>query len=156
MAKIVCIDKETAKEGICDVGDIVSIHDDNVDLSGPGYSNVKIVSVSGVTALDVRKFLNAKIPQVKTAHRLPVTGKWCFMEEKQVWKDASGKWYDLVNRPKYALSLKNLTTDDINNLSSKSISLTSKQKLLDKVVEKIHLDSSNLNEVLDLNNAGLL
>ena len=151
MAKIVCIDTGTAKTGICEVGDVVSIHDDNVELAGPGYTNAKVISVSGVTALEVRKILNAKIPEVKTARRLPVAGKWCFMEDKQVWKDASGKWCDLINRPKYALSLKNLAEDDITVLADKSADISTKQGLLDKALEKIHLDSKNTTEVSDLN-----
>ena len=151
MAKIVCIDTGTAKTGISEVGDVVSIHDDNVDLTGPGYENAKIIRVDGMTALEVRKILNAKIPEVKTAHRLPVAGKWTFMEEKQVWKDASGKWCKLINRPKYGLSLKDLTVDDATSLVDKNVDITTKQKILDKVTERIHLDSANLTEVPDLN-----
>ena len=151
MAKIVCIDTATAKTGISEVGDVISIHDDNVELTGPGYANAKIVQVDGITALEVRAILNAKIPETKIAHRLPVAGKWCFMEEKQVWKDATGNWCDLINRPKYALSLKNLAEDDITALADKSISVLTKQGLLNKTLEKIHLDTKNTIEVSDLN-----
>jgi hypothetical protein len=36
MAKIVCIAAGTVRPGICEVGDVVGIHDDKVVLTGNG------------------------------------------------------------------------------------------------------------------------
>jgi hypothetical protein len=48
MAKVVIIDTGTYRKDINNIGDIVSIHDDNVDLSGPGYDNFKIIDIPGM------------------------------------------------------------------------------------------------------------
>ena len=148
MAKIVCIKGISA---VCEEWDKVSIHDDDVELTGPGYENSYIIRVDGKTAAEVNTILNAKIPETRTAQKLPVANKWTFLEEKQVWKNSEDKWCDLIERPKYSITFKDLTVKDRTSLASKEVPTLVKEGILDKAVEKIELDAKNNVKVADLN-----
>ena len=148
MANIVCIKGISA---VCEEWDVFTIHDDDVELTGPGYANCYIVHAEGKTAKEVNTILNAKQPEVRTAQRLPVADKWTFLEEKQVWKNSEDKWCDLVKRPKYSITFKDLTVEDRTSLASKEVPTLVKEGILDKAVEKIELDAQNNVEVADLN-----
>ena len=148
MAKIVCIKGISA---VCEEWDVFEIQDDDVELTGPGYANCYIVHAEGKTAKEVNTILNAKQPEVRTAQRLPVADKWTFLEEKPVWKNSDGKWCDLIVRPKYSITFKDLTEQDKTSLADKETSLLVKEGILDKASEKIHLDAKNNVEVADLN-----
>jgi len=149
LANIVCIKGISA---VCEEWDKVSIHDDDVELTGPGYENANIIHVAGKTAAEVNAILNTKIPETKTAQKLPVAGKWSFLEEKPVWKNSEDKWCDLIKQPKYAITFKDLTATDITNLADKEVPILVKEGLIAKATEKIHLDVKNNVEVEDLNN----
>jgi len=93
MAQLVLIDTGTIrlKDGVAinAIGDLVSIHDDDVALTGPGYVNFKIVKVPG-TAEEVRQRLDANLPEVKQAYKTNApAGKFGFdrPEEIEVWND---------------------------------------------------------------------
>jgi hypothetical protein len=148
MAKIVCTQTTTDKST---AGDVISIHEDDVELTGPGYEYADIIHVEGKKRNEVRAIFNAKVPEQKTAHKLPVAGKWQFMEEKPVWKHSDGKWYDLVERPKYQITVKDITESDKTNLDSKLVNLSTKESILDKACDNISLNAKNLIEVKDLN-----
>ena len=53
MAQIVKIAEGTYLPDVNEIGDIVSIHDDDVNLSGPGYALFDIDVVEGMTAAEV-------------------------------------------------------------------------------------------------------
>lgn len=152
MCQIVCIDKDTAKEGICEIDDIVTIHDDDVDLTGLGYKGFKIVQVNGKTMFELKEMW--KHPEQKRAVKISEAGVWAFMEEKEVWENENGVWCDFVNCPKYSHTLKDLTELDRTALKSTSVSMTEKDVVLAKCCEKIHLDVANNVEVADLNKVG--
>ena len=150
MGQIVCIDIGTLNTKVNAIDDVVAIHDDDVALTGQGHECYKIVKVEGKTAKELNEIFSAKYPEQNRAVKV-VAGKWCFMEEKEVWKNDKGKWCDLVNRPKYAISLKDITTADRLKLADKVVSISEKDTLLNKALEKIHLDTENNVEVVDLN-----
>ena len=123
MAQVVLIDTDTARPGQ-EVGDVVSIHDDKVELSGLAYKGFRIVHVDG-TVDEVRKTLFAKIPEKKTV---------------TFWKNPSdGTWHVLANEPKFSVTLKNLTSD-----------IASLTDIDTAVEEKIHLDAKNFTTKSDI------
>ena len=148
MAQIVCIDTGTLDKDVNEIDDIVEIQDDDVALTGSGYVNYKIIKVEGRSKFALR--LMFKHPEQNRAVKI-TSGKWCFMEEKEVWKNTSGKWCDLINRPNYAFTMKDVTESDRTSLADKNVELSEKDTILAKVTEKIHLDVLNNVEVADLN-----
>ena len=62
MAQIVCIAKGTYREGINELGDIVSIHNDDVDLSGNAYSTFEVLQITDLEAEEIQATLQ-EIPE---------------------------------------------------------------------------------------------
>lgn len=113
MAQLVLIDTGTLRyvDGVAinAIGDLVSIHDDDVALTGPGYANFKVVKVPG-TAEEVRQRLDATMPEIKMAYKAAApAGEFSFdrPEEIEVWNDG-GTWRKIEKRPKYQI---NVTVD---------------------------------------------
>lgn len=152
MAQIVLATEKSVRQGI-EAGDIISIHDDDVKLSGAGYENFKVVRVEGYTAEQVKAAIEAKMPKRGTAFYLSVGAKWTLEspQEKQVWQDSKGVWYFIEKDPKFQLTAKGWTADDETVLSSELTELTQKTSILDKIEPKIHLASENFVEAKDLN-----
>ena len=128
MAQIVCI--KEARIGYCDVGDVVSIHDDNVELSGNGYKHSNIISVSG-TASYVQNTLNDLVPKIRYDEDTDI----------EEWLDGD-TWKTITKRPKYTTSLKNLTDVDIELLKTDNTLLT-------KAVDNISLDVINTTIIIN-------
>lgn len=83
MAQIVLIAAATARRG-SEVGDVVAVHDDKTDLTGPGYEAFDIVQATNLTKPEVSEIFAGVIPETKV-----------------VWRDADGSWYDLPRRNKH-------------------------------------------------------
>lgn len=153
MAQIVCIKLATA--GLNYVGDIVSIHDDDVKLSGPGYTLADIVIVKGATAEELRTKLKALIPKQKRIFRTSAAANtWSDVrpEEKAAWQDKGGYWNFLEKPPKYMVNISSLTTDDRSALADAKTLVTDKESiLLGKARDNISYDSSNLVKITELN-----
>ena len=54
MAQLVLISAGTYRENLNEIGDIVSIHDDDVLLSGPGYDSFEVLQITGLQAEEIR------------------------------------------------------------------------------------------------------
>ena len=113
MAQLVLIDTGTLRikdrVAINAIGDLVSVHDDDVSLTGPGYASFKVVKVPG-TAEEVRQRLDATLPETKYAFKSSApAGEFGFErpEEIEVWND-NGTWRKIETRPKYQI---NVTVD---------------------------------------------
>lgn len=155
MAQLVLIDKGTlrVKDGVAinAIGDLVSIHDDNVALTGPGYDSFKIVKVPG-TAEEVRQRLDANLPETKTAFKSSApAGEFSFErpEEIEVWND-NGTWRKIENRPKYQI---NVTVDKEleGQLVDEVLPAESKVSLLAaKAVPNVTNNKDNLVEIAEL------
>ena len=155
MAQLVLIDTGTlrVKDGVAinAIGDLVSIHDDNVALTGPGYADFKIVKVPG-TAEEVRQRLDAELPEIKQAYKTSATaGEWSFErpEESEMWND-NGTWRKVEVRPKYQI---NVTVD--KELEGQLVDevLTAKSKialLAAKAVPNVTNNKDNLVEIAEL------
>ena len=153
MARVVLVSEVTATAKQ-EVGDKVSVYEDGAELSGPGYKGFKIFDIPGLKADELKAILAKKVPERSVAYYASTGGKWTFdrPQEKMVWKDpSSGKWCFLEEEPKHEVTFKNLTDSDIEALSSREVSVSEKQSILDKVVEKISLQEENFVEVKDLN-----
>ena len=157
MAKIVCIAAGTVRSGINETGDIVSIHDDDVELTGGGYDSFTIHTIPGVTAIQVRERLASIQPEQAVAFEIS-PGEWSFTksteddEEKRVWKDAAGKWYFLEDAPKYSVTMTDLTGEAKTSLEDDKISAVTRLSTIESgAKEKISLDEKNMVEATDLN-----
>jgi len=139
MAQIVCIDTGTLRKDICEIDDIVEIQEDNVELSGRGYEHFSVIKVEGIKAQEIKDKFNAKLPEMQEK------------DNKTYWLNADGKWCELVNKPKYSFSFTDVAEADRTTLESKIALLTTKDTILDKTLEKIHLDTTNLIEEPTLN-----
>lgn len=86
-AQIVCVDTGTVRDGIQEIGDIVAVHDDDVQLTGRGYEHFQIIKISG-TVDEALAIINGKLPELKT--------------EKDVsyWDDG-GTWREIKKEPKF-------------------------------------------------------
>ena len=151
MAQIVLIDTGTLNPEVNAIDDIIAKHEDNVDLTGSGYETFRIIKIEGKTVAEFDLIVNQKRPEQNRAIKVPSADKWCFIEEKEVWKNSDDKWCDLIARPKYAFSMRDVTEADRTSLADKEVAISIKNTIIDKVVEKIHLDAKNLVEVADLN-----
>ena len=161
MAKIVCIAEGTVRPGICEIGDIVSIHDDDVELTGGGYDSFTIIAMPGLTAVQVRESLAKLQPEGGTAFKAEaVAGEWSLdrPEEKEVWKDpADAKWKFLEAPPKYSMTLADVTEEAKASLADAGVSAAARLLTIEsQAKEKISLDAKNMVEVTDLNKAVVL
>jgi hypothetical protein len=130
MAQIVLIDKGTLREGINEVGDVVSIHDDNVYLDPRSYGGFKVVNAPG-TKEEVEARLASSLPQTKRVFRSSTpAGEWGDTppEEAEVWND-NGTWRKVEKRPKYQINLP-VTEELTNALSDRVLEAPSKLSLL--------------------------
>jgi len=155
MAQLVLIDTGTIrlKDGVAinAIGDLVSIHDDDVALTGPGYVNFKIVKVPG-TAEEVRQRLDATLPEVKMAYKTNApAGEFGFdrPEEIEVWND-NGVWRKIEKWPKYQINvavdkeLEGQLVDEVLTAESK-VSL-----LAAKAVPNVITKTENMVEIKEL------
>ena len=132
MAQIVLIDTGTYREGLNSIGDIVSIHEDDV-LLGPSYAGFKVLAVPG-TAQEVVDLINSKIPETKRVFRSKVgAGEWSDErpEEKEVWNDG-GTWREVAARPKYQVNIA-LTKELESAVADQALADTSKLSFLGTV-----------------------
>ena len=129
MAQIVLIDTGTLREGLNSIGDVVSVHDDNVVL-GPSYDTFKIIRVPG-TAQEVIDLINSKIPVIKPVFRSKApAGEWSDErpEEAMVWND-NGTWRMVEAPPKYQVNIA-VTKELENAVADKALADTSKLSIL--------------------------
>ena len=155
MAQLVLIDTGTLriKDGVAinAIGDLVSIHDDDVALTGPGYVNFKIVKVPG-TAEEVRQRLDANLPETKQAFKSSTpAGEFGFErpEEIEVWND-NGTWRKIETRPKYQI---NVAVDKELDGQLKDEVLTAESKvslLAAKAVANVTIKTENQVEIKEL------
>jgi len=155
MAKIVCIAEGTVRPGINAIGDVVSIHDDNVDLAGTSYTTFGIVEMPGLTAEQVRESLKTLMPEEAMAYKTAaVANEWSLAEpeEQRVWKDGENLWRFLEDRPKYPITLADVTEAAKISLADYTLSAAARLLTIESQAKaKILLDEKNLVEAVDLN-----
>jgi hypothetical protein len=154
MAQIVVIAAGTYREGLNNIGDVVSIHDDNVALTGSGYDAFKIIQVDGVTAEELQKKFGALQPEQATAFRTGQNaGIWGLTrpEEKHVWND-NGVWKELATMPKYGVNLASVDAKATADLvDAEKTALTKTATLESLAVVNLKTIEANQVEVADLN-----
>jgi hypothetical protein len=137
-AQIVCIDTGTVRSGFSEIGDVVSVHDGDVELSGSGYEGFRIIRVEGLSGAELRAVMAAKVPEV-TYPEDDRSDEW--------WDSADGKWKELKNEPKYPLTVVDLTAEDVTDLAKDSTSTTDRSAILNKIGDNVRRIPSNLIEV---------
>lgn len=64
MAKMVVIAAGTYRAGVNEIGGVIAIHDDDVEL-GDSYKTTEVIYVKGLTAAEVKATLEELEPDVK-------------------------------------------------------------------------------------------
>ena len=124
MAKIVCT--KNTRPGICDIGDIVSIHDDDVDLSGSGYSGFIVISVKGLTGNEIIQKFDESIPKTR-----------CDIKNQRWEYEKESVWEEMKVYPKYLKNVSTLSAGDLVGLEGTILPKTEKLALLEKVRDNI-------------------
>ena len=95
MPQLVTI-KETTDKDSRQVGDVVGVYPDSVDLSGKASEKYTITKISDQ---DYQKYL-AAMPKVRTAFQAKSI-EWSIEPptEKRVWQNANGDWCELKAVP---------------------------------------------------------
>lgn len=155
MAQIVLIAEgtvRTATDGsvISSVGDVVSIHDDDVALTGPGYANFKIVQVSGLTADEARNMVDGLRPETAMGFKMPLDakpGEFTFSrpEERELRKDGD-EWKVIEKTPKYGVNLAGLDDTDIASLADSKADASMKRTIIE--TKGCHNFASSLNNAV--------
>ena len=140
--------------------DVVSRHEDDVDLTGKGYETFRIVRINGLSLDQVNVILNPKIPEKRIAYKtISKPSKWTFIEPEEndieerkiVWRHTDGDWYFLEDKPKYSINIP-FSVAAIGDLGNITILENIKIQLINGVArEKIHLKPVNMTKVRDLN-----
>jgi hypothetical protein len=137
--QLVCIGLETEREGICDIWDVVSIHEDDVDLTGPGYEDFVIIKISNMTQseftiltdlirVDIDRFYNSDGAFVK------------------FWYNKNSNppdWYEIHLMPKYKFTVEDFTQQDIVTLTDILSTTPEKAEIINKIKDKITLYPQN-------------
>jgi len=153
VAKLVLIADGTYNPAVNRIGDKVSIHDDDVALTGSGYATFKIVEVKGFSAEEVSTLLEERMPEQAMADEIPedgVAGKLTLSKpvEKEVWKGSDGKWRLVEIRPKYP---ENCTLLDDGKLVDENVALIDKVYELENISFNVATHPDNQVEAVDLN-----
>lgn len=141
MAKIVTIDTGTHNPVVNEIGDIVSIYDDNVSL-GVAYATFKIINLPGLSVTEAEAALGNRAPNMKRIYKsVTVSGEWSFEEPDQSdsWQDVNGRWFLVNKTPKYTQSI---TTSMIDSLT-KAKTKVELNNILTTVEQKITTETSN-------------
>jgi len=153
MAKILLI--KTANTSLKTVGDIVGIFEDTHKFSEHELLTFNVVKIEGTREEVVAK-LNAIHVPMDRAYKA-VDGSWSRTrpEEKEVWKDADGKWYFLEAQPKYKWSTALLTEQEKTTLENEATGLARDAAFKNMIVNPGTWDSKNKVEVTDLNKVAM-
>lgn len=134
-AQIVCIDTGTFRPGINERDDIVEVQEGNVELSGAGYANFKIINAPALTKPQIINTINEnKIEKTKDPN-----------SDIEYWFDSNSSiWYKIKKKPKHQFSFKKITPQDIIDLNEMTISIPEMLDIIRKVQDKIPLDPNNV------------
>lgn len=143
-----------ANTAIKKVGDIIGVFEDSHKFSEYEQANFFIEKVFGFSsALELKKALPK--PEIKLAYRS--TAKWTLEppEEKEVWQDSDGMWYDFVTSPKKLLNYYSLSVEERKLLAEENISIADRLILLQKCENRIKDFSENFTEERDLRSVAI-
>ena len=95
MPQLVTI-KSTSSKGSRQVGDVVGVYPDSVDLSGKASEKFSITQIS---EQDYNKYLES-LPKIVTAFQA-ISTEWTVTppNEKRVWQNADKDWCELKSPP---------------------------------------------------------
>lgn len=144
-AQMVCIGLETQQQGICDIWDILELHEDDVDLTGQGYALFEIIQITNMTKAEVLVLLNDN----KVARREICDPNGCILY--WYWdaeNPADKNWYEVKVHPDYTFTVQDFTQADIVILADDLATTSEKYMVLNKVKDKLILYPQNYEETL--------
>ena len=134
-ARIVCINSGTLRAGINAIGDIVTVQDDDVELTGAGYNNFLIIQVPEIIKDEVMAVINLQKVQIYINPN--------DLEDKYWYNSSNDTWYEIVDNPKYNFTIEDFTAKDIIDLADTDIIPELRLNILQKTKDKIPLDPAN-------------
>ena len=139
---------EAEDHAIQAIGDVAGVFEDDHQFSLTEQELFEIIPVSDCTRDQFRDAM--PIPERAPAFKAE-TIEWSFdrPEEKETWKDKNHKWYFLEKRPKFLLSIANLTVVEKQDLIDKPF--LAKISIIKKFKNRIKDYPANFIEVTDLN-----
>ena len=139
---------EAEDHAIQPIGDIIGVLEDNYQFDPTEQDIFEIIQVSDCVK---EQLVNAlPTPEREDIYKSETT-EWTFeaAEKKETWKDTDDKWYFLEKRPKFLLSIANLTQTEKQDLIEKSF--IEKEFIIAKFKNRIKDYPENFVEVTDLN-----
>ena len=126
MVQIVILKESLARLNISELGDIVSIHEDNVGLTGSGYDEFYVLKIPVLSVDDVQYIINTITPV-----QIEVDGEFFYQGKK-----------DLIQvidiNPKYPGNFENITDSDVNTVNNSNWTKEQILSFVDgKIVSKI-------------------
>ena len=132
MAQLLCIGTVRHQKGVQEAGDIIGVFDDKHVFSGTEQDIFDIYQFKGYTAEELKAELEQRSVE--------------FDLEKNTWMDGKTE-KKLVSLPKFRHSIKDWTVADKTTVSSTLSDASSKESVLDKVVDRIAELSINQDNV---------
>lgn len=131
--QIVCIGLETQRDGICNIWDVIEQHEDDVSLTGQGYALFEVIKIANLTKSEVETITDLSKPEKQTD-----------LDGNEFWYDSvSANWYQIIISPKYQLTTRDFTQQDIVTLKDELIPLEVKIPIIRKILHNITLYQEN-------------
>lgn len=136
-----------------EVDDIIGIFKDTHRFSDDEHFLFNIQKVEGYTQEELITFAQNKLPERPRIYRLKVANEWTFdvPEMEDAWKHTDGKWYMVVEAPKYHWTIKNMTPQERTILASGVSSSLDKLNTLSHLESKMCMNIKNMVEITELN-----
>lgn len=137
-----------------EVDDIVGFYEDNHNFN-PWAMNIIFskLTIEGYTREHLVEFARNKQPKRKRIYKLPTANEWTdVIPYKEIaWKHSDGKWYMLVETPRYMFTIKNMTEQEKITVADEQATTFDKLNALAHLECKIDMDIKNMVEITELN-----
>ncbi len=167
MAKLLCINAETYREGLNNIGDILGVFEDNHPFTPRELVAFDIIEVKGMT----REECQAKLPIVETKEGFTDKATNTFVSRSEIgtvlgipegdvgladttkydrttlWND-KGEWKVMVKRPKYQHTLASVDPKVLTDFASKDSKAV--ETALQSITKTATLEAVNKETKIDL------
>jgi len=123
---LILIDEGTYRPGSNNIGDVVSVYENDAPPSGVGYTNFKCVEVPNMTGAEARAAIGARMPEIKRAFKAKTPAdEWGFdpPDEAEFWND-NGSWKQIVDHPKYQINIPDPESKESNILDTAIVNIS--------------------------------
>jgi len=136
-----------------EVDDVIGFFEDSHKFSEDEKFIFTIQQVKGYTREVIVEFARNKQPERKRIYKSKIANVWTLEKPKReiAWKYIDGKWYMLIEEPKYMFTIKNMTEQEKVTIADEKATTLEKLNALAHLECKIDMNSKNLVEIPELN-----